>query len=236
MRFETDYQFVDRATKAKYVWLKYEPILRGRRILDVGAGECHLRQYLDDKAYYWGIGLGNTVDQIVDLEQECIPFEVDSFDCVLCLDVLEHIENVHELFDQLCRVAREHVVIALPNPWASFYSMLRHGYYRSDSAMKFYGLPVEPPEDRHKWFFSAQEAEDFLTYRARKNGMRIVQLDYSSFSSDARSPRLAFLRPRYQLRRFAQRALFHKHIDLKNLYAGTLWCVLAKQASIAVYG
>ena len=36
----TDYHYTDCETKAKYVWLKYQPILRGRKILDVGADEC----------------------------------------------------------------------------------------------------------------------------------------------------------------------------------------------------
>ena len=227
-RFATDFTFQDRQTKAKYVWLKYEPILRGKKLLDVGADECHLKQYLDADASYWGIGLGDKLDQIVNLETDGLPFEDNSFDCVLCLDVLEHIENIHEIFDHLCRVAREHVIIALPNPWGSLYSVLRHGFYQPDAPLKFYGLPVEPPEDRHKWFFSAEEAERFIIYRAAKNEMRVVQLDYSSYMREALSPKFAFLRLGYQLRRFAQRTLINEQIAMKNLYAGTLWVVLAK--------
>ena len=36
MTYQTDYHHTDRETKARYVWLKYQPILKGR-ILDVGA-------------------------------------------------------------------------------------------------------------------------------------------------------------------------------------------------------
>lgn len=233
-RFATDFAFHDRQTKAKYVWLKYESILRGKKILDVGADECHLKQHLDEDASYHGVGLGDKVDQVINLETDGLPFEDNSFDCVLCLDVLEHIENIHEIFNHLCRIAREHVIIALPNPWNSFYTSLRHGFYQPDVPLKFYGLPVEPPEDRHKWFFSAEEAERFIVYRAAKNGMRVIQLDYSSYKQEMFKPRFAFLRPRYWLRRIAQQTLINQQIDMKNFYAGTLWAVLAKQVNEGV--
>ncbi|GAG42554.1 unnamed protein product, partial [marine sediment metagenome] len=66
--------------------------------------ECHLKQHLDEGASYWGIGLGEHLDQQVNLEKEKIPFPENSFDCVLCLDVLEHLEHIHQVFDELCRV------------------------------------------------------------------------------------------------------------------------------------
>ena len=56
-RFHTDFRYTDRETKARYVWLKYQRILTGR-ILDVGADECYLRDYLDERAEYLGIGPG----------------------------------------------------------------------------------------------------------------------------------------------------------------------------------
>jgi SAM-dependent methyltransferase len=132
--FHTKYEYKDRETKAKYVWLKYRPILKGK-ILDVGADECYLRQYLDNPASYLGIGLGGNPDQKVDLERESIPFPDNSFGCVLCLDVLEHLDNIHKVFDELCRVSRRYVVISLPNPWASFWSILRSGGYQPDQPM-----------------------------------------------------------------------------------------------------
>ncbi len=102
------------------------------------------------------------MDRYVDLERDKLPFPDNSFDCVLCLDVLEHIENIHEIFDELCRVTCRYVIVSLPNPWADFYNMLRFGDYDVDRPLKFYGLPLEPPEDRHKWFFSNEEAEKFI--------------------------------------------------------------------------
>lgn len=208
-KFVTDYRYIDRQTKAKYVWEKYKRILTGR-ILDVGADECYLKSYLSSETFYWGIGLGGNPDQQVNLERERIPFDDDSFDCVLCLDVLEHLDNIHDVFDELCRVSRAYVIISLPNPWSSFYSMLFEKDYRPEQPLKFYGLPCEPPEDRHKWFFSPEEAEQFIRFRAKRNTMKIVQLDYEPGGNPEAVHKL---RP---------------DLNLSNLVAGPQWTVLLK--------
>ena len=218
--FQTDYRYTDRETKAKYVWLKYQPILRGRKILDVGADECSLKQHLDEAASYWGIGLGGHPDQQVDLEQGEIPFPDGSFDCVLCLDVLEHLEHIHQVFDECCRVARQHVIISLPNPLGIVYSRLRFGDYRPGQFTKFYGLPLEPPPDRHRWFFSYEEAEEFILYRAGLNRMRVLQMEPEGMGGEPT-----------RWRRLARMVLFRNDLNLKNLYGGTLWAVLEKIAN-----
>jgi SAM-dependent methyltransferase len=224
-RFRTDYKFTDRETKSKYVWLKYQHILQSQKILDVGADKCYLKQYLDEKAEYWGIGLGGSPDQQVDLEKQPIPFGDDSFDVVLCLDVLEHLENIHLVFDELCRVSSKFVVISLPNPWADFYNMLRSKNYKLGYPMKFYGLPLEKPEDRHKWFFSCDEAEKFVQYRAKINNFNIIQMDYDGMRNEGRG--IDGL-----MRRWARSVLFqNKDLNLKALYAKTLWVVLERKDS-----
>jgi len=222
--FHTDYCYSDRETKARYVWLKYKSILRGR-ILDVGADECHLKRYLPSDTEYWGIGLGGHPDQLVDLEREGIPFPENSFDCVLCLDVLEHLENIHEMFDDLCRVTRRFVIVSLPNPWKDFYNMLRHGEYQPGQPMKFYGLPFERPKDRHKWFFSSEEAEKFILYRAGKNGMRVIQIDYQGDVHEGQGWRRL-------IRIIARSILFRHDLNLKSIFRGTLWAVLEKPLGV----
>ena len=219
--FCTGYHYIDRETKAKYVWLKYRSILKGR-ILDVGADMVYLKQHLPGNGDYFGIGLGGSPDQEVDLEKNQIPFPDGSFDCVLCLDVLEHVDNIHEVFDELCRVTKRYVVISLPNPWQDFWNMLRSREYRPGQPMKFYGLPLEPPEDRHKWFFSNEEGEKFILYRAAKSGMKVIQVDNCGIPDKRRGWRRL-------LRVLAARVLLRKGFDLKNLNAGTLWAVLQKE-------
>lgn len=219
--FEVNFSYDDRASKAKYVWEKYKSILQGQKILDVGADQCHLKEHMDVDASYWGVGLGGNPDQQVDLEQNGLPFEDDEFDVVLCLDVLEHLENIHQVFDDLCRVARKHVIISLPNPLRCLWKRLCSEDYQPGQMMKFYGLPLEPPEDRHKWFFDAEEAERFIYYRAGKNGMHVVHLDFDSHFSPSRSKR-------GKVKALARRLLLRKDLELKRLYSGRLWAVLEK--------
>ena len=176
MLFHSDYKYTDRSSKAEYVWRKYRSILTGS-ILDVGADECHLKSHLDEDTSYLGIGLGGTPDRQVDLENG-VPFPDNSFDCVLCLDVLEHLENIHDVFDELCRIAKKYVILSLPNPHMVLLNYKKAELnYSDEQHIKFYGLPLEKPADRHRWFFSGEEACRFILYRAEKNGMQVIQLD-----------------------------------------------------------
>jgi len=221
VRFTTDFHYTDRTSKARYVWLKYGEILRGSRILDVGADECHLKEHLDPSATYWGVGKGGNPDQEVDLESGELPFADGSYDCVLCLDVLEHLENAHFIFDELCRVARRHLVVSFPNPWAVFWHMLRARDYRPRQPLKFYGLPPERPPDRHRWFFSQREAREFIEHRAANRGMQILQMDNESDVP----PRLDWKK------RWAMSILLRPDVDVESLYVGPLWAVLEKPSA-----
>lgn len=219
MEFQTGFRYFDRKTKARYVFEKYGQILKGE-ILDVGADACHLREHLGKGVKYTGIGFGEMVDREVDLEIEGIPYSDRSFDCVLCLDVLEHLENIHEFFDELCRVTRKWLIVSLPNPYNTFMSYLREGDYSDGQHMKFYGLPPEKPKERHKWFFAPDEAERFVRLRAEKNGMAVVQFD--SEESGKGGPGL----------RKAVAGLLDKNLSRivsdPLLHKGTMWAVLEK--------
>ena len=126
------------------------------------------------------------------------------------------------MFDELCRVSRKYVIVSLPNPWADFHHMLRFKDYRPGQALKFYGLPVEEPEDRHKWFFSAEEAERFIHYRAAKNSMRIIQMDFEASADEDSSwaRRLAT--------RLARCILYRRDLSLRATRNGRLWVLLQK--------
>jgi hypothetical protein len=223
MKFETKFIYTDRESKARYIYLKYKSILVGN-ILDVGADQCYLKEYLDDNAKYVGVGLySDKVDLKIDLEKQPLPYKDNSFDVVLCCDVLEHLDNIHEIFDKLCMVSKEYVIISLPNPHSVFWSYLKRGDYNEYQHLKFYGLPSEKPEDRHKWFFSTDEAENFIRYRANKNNMEIVQIDVEGSSP----PRIGVIE------KLIFNFLFRKYSNFlsnPNLYTGTLWAVLKKEA------
>lgn len=233
LQFHTDYIYVDRETKARFVYEKYRPILTGR-ILDVGADQCFLKRHLPEDVEYVGIGFGDNPDIVqVDLEEGKIPFSNSSFDCVLCLDVLEHLEDIHEIFDELCRVTNKWVIISLPNPWAVFMTYLQTGKYEADRNIKFYGLSKEKESDRHKWFFSSSEAKEFVSYRAAKNNMEVYDLYVEGGEGrDGLFVPKGF-RQRRRLRKIieARKLLFRRDLHFPDLYEGTQWYVLKKRAA-----
>lgn len=220
LSFRTDRSYASRHEKASYVYDKYGPLLTGQ-ILDVGADACHLKDLLGNGATYTGIGLGGQPDREVNLETQPIPFEDNHFDCVLCLDVLEHLDNAHAVFDSLCRVSRRYVIISLPNGWRDFLGMLFASPSRRTLDFKYYGFPIEKPEDRHKWFFSASQARTFLHARASKNGLKVLQIDTEG-EGRARTWPSALKRAALTI---AAHAL---SIDPTDLYYKTTWAVLEK--------
>lgn len=214
--FSINHLYTDRQSKAAYVWEKYQSILT-ESVLDVGADERFLKSHLSQPKKYMGVGIGGNPDIILDLEKEKLPFKKSSFTTVICLDVLEHINNPHEVFDQLCAISKKYVIISLPNAYAAFINLLLRGRYESDKPLKFYGIPLEMPDDRHKWFFSATEAENFIRYRAKKNKMKVVQIDFEDRKT--LSPIEAQILKR----------VFPKFPFQQDLNKGTLWAVLKKR-------
>lgn len=153
MKYTTDYNYTSREDKMFYVYKKYKSILDGKKIIDIGADRGYLRQHLPDTSSYTNIGFGPDILKEWNLENIPYPFKDKQFDTVLCLDVLEHLENIHAAFDECLRLAKEYVIISLPNAYQDFWNFLKNGKYMGRSSdMKFYGLPQERPEDRHRWF------------------------------------------------------------------------------------
>lgn len=173
MRYFAPRTYTNREEKAPYIAAKYRDILGGS-VLDVGCDQCYLRRHLRRPDLYIGVDLGPPADVVVNLDLEPLPFADGVFDTVVCTDVLEHLERIHAVFDGLCRIAREHVIISLPAPLNSLLADVAAG---REGWKKFYGLPLEPPADRHRWFFGFEDARLFMTHRAKKAGWRIEQLD-----------------------------------------------------------
>lgn len=215
--FNTNQSYIDRKTKAQFVFDKYQSILIGD-ILDVGADQAYLKPLLTPETNYIGIDLNaSELVQSVNLEREDFPFADGQFDCVLALDVLEHVDNIYEVFDSLCRVSSKYVIISLPNPWSTMIAAIQNGSYQEGIHLKFYGLPVDPPVDRHKWFFSASEAKRFVNARAKINQMQVIDIYIEST-----------LQPQAITDLLQVWGGLGKGIMPEDLYVGTQWYVLEK--------
>lgn len=199
--------YISRETRSEFIAKHFDPIIKGK-LLDVGCFEKALQSFLPRDIEYLGIDLYGKPDIVFDLESGPLPVKSRSFDVVVCADVLEHLENIHRVFDELLRVSREYVIVALPNCW--------HGNWRwvfpwkEMSSGKYYGLPKERPIDRHRWFFNATEAVNFLHNRAIANNCRIEMLD--------------FVIPQSLLKRFALRVILQSNYT--NWAASSIWAVV----------
>lgn len=60
------------------------------------------------------------------LDATTLPFNDDAFDAVMCLEVLEHLSDPGQALAELCRVARDFVLVSVPDePFFSFGNLLR---------------------------------------------------------------------------------------------------------------
>jgi len=206
--YDTTLTYSDRATKALYIARKYAPILT-TSVLDVGCDQKLLATHLPAGVRYVGVDLAPPADVCVNLDEQPLPFAARSFGTVVCTDVLEHLERIHSVFDQLCTIAASRVVLSLPNPARNFVFSLRAG---TQGKQKFYGLPLDPPADRHRWFFDAEEARAFVGLRAQRNGFGVEHMHHEDS--------------------WVSTILSSKGEDLSAspaLRDGTLWAVLRRQ-------
>jgi SAM-dependent methyltransferase len=202
--------FPKRADRSAYVAARFRPYLSGR-VLDVGCDQAVLRQLLPE-ADYTGVDISGSPDIRLDLSRvDRLPFDDASFHAVLCTDVLEHLDNLHGLFGELVRVTGKHLIVSLPNCWAGARKPLRRG----TGAIAHYGLPSEPPPDRHRWFFSLSEAEAFLQGQADRHQLQVLEMHATE-------------KPRWLPVRWLRRLLVPRADRYLNLYAHTLWVVYEK--------
>jgi hypothetical protein len=144
----------------------------GGKILDVGSRHNTIREVLKKDATL--VDKNNPNLPAFDLEKEALPFSDKQFDTVVCMDTLEHVDRAHGVIADLCRASKEYVIISLPNCWRGMMKPIVHG----GGGLGSYGFPPEAPFDRHRWFFSTEDIEQFLIYNAAKNGFAVEDIAY----------------------------------------------------------
>jgi SAM-dependent methyltransferase len=150
--------FDARQDRTRWLYGQFASVFQQGRVLDVGCYQAPMRQFVG-RERYTGVDFVGDPDVELNLETcTALPFEDRSFDTVMCIEVLEHLTNLHALARDLFRVADRHVLISLPNAWRDARVKIERGHGR----IAHYGLPLEPPKDRHKWFFNVTEAREFL--------------------------------------------------------------------------
>lgn len=171
MNFSRKYDFFNnREGRAAFIAKTFAPeIAASANILDVGCDYNTLKKIVGSKVI--GVDLYGEPDFKVDFEKEKLSrFRDSEFDMVVCTEVLEHLENFHEMFDELMRTSNRFVLISLPNCMSLF---ARIGILFQGNAGKFYGLPSTKPDDRHRWFFSHTDIEKFFQHYTTHHSVSI---------------------------------------------------------------
>jgi len=186
-----------------------------KNILNVGGGgERHLSKYLKEKNIF-EIDISGDNDLEINLDKvDRLPFCNNQFDTVVCLDVLEHLENFHKILNEITRVSSRYIFISLPNCSSLFLPILlnkrrfkkKEGYFH-----KYYGLPIDYPHDRHRWFFTVQDIEYFFLDFAKKNNLIVNFLSHN---------RKKFF---YRFLKF-----FFGERLIKELFLNSIWIILEK--------
>lgn len=93
--------------------------IRGSKILEVGSRNINgsFRSFLEKNNDYTGVDMvkGSGVDRIVLISDLVQVFDVDSFDVVVCTEVLEHVEDILGAISQLKLVSRDKLVVTVPS-------------------------------------------------------------------------------------------------------------------------
>jgi len=202
--------FRTRLERAQFIAARLRGYFSGK-VLDVGCDEAHLKTLLSLRDYV-GIDVCGKPDLRLNLEQIArLPFSDAFFDCVICCEVLEHLENLHFIFSELVRVSRRYLIVSLPNNWGN----ARRPIERGRGSIGHYGLPLRAPPDRHKWFFGLSEAKEFLEGQAAENKLKVLEA-------------FATVKPRHRLVSALRHLRFPNQLAYLNRYAHTYWTVLEK--------
>ena len=202
---------VQREKRSEYVAKRFSTLFDRKKVLDVGCFEAPLRELLKT-ADYTGIDFVGKPDIQINLQESSrLPFDEGSFDTVICIDVLEHLDNLHHVFSELVRVSNKNIIVSLPNCWRD----ARLKIARGKGSFAHYGLPSKKPDDRHRWFFNITQAHQFMKDHEALSGLKIEEC---FVTEQAKKPVLSFLR---RLRYPGERYL--------NRYAQTIWVIYSKR-------
>ena len=146
------------------------PQIRDGVLVDVGCRRASGQVRPDRNLRYYGLDRIGTADVLADLAQG-LPFVDQGVDIVLALDVLEHVDDIHAAFAEVCRVASRLVAITLPNVYEI---KGRWRFLRGAPLSGKYGLPDEAPPDRHRWIFSLDEARRFCRECGMRSGFAVL--------------------------------------------------------------
>jgi len=151
---------------------KYLLEKKGKEFLEIGGGEVGCKFHKNLAGSYTGIDVlipKNKPEKFVqqDLEKNPrFPFKDNSFDAIIASDVLEHLNNRHEIMEEMKRVLKEDgiIIISLPNEF-SYQPVWYH--------IKGVDWMMSGTDYGHKYMYGIKTAREYLNKH-----LKIVQEKY----------------------------------------------------------
>ncbi len=132
LRLMIDFQVLTVYYDVKYFLSKTQGSL-----LDVGCGESPYRFLKNKKTTkYFGLDIidsdkfGYVKNDITHFDGNTIPFDNDSFENIMCTEVLEHVLDYQRLVDEIYRVSKKDGITIFTIPWSARYHYVPYDYYR----------------------------------------------------------------------------------------------------------
>lgn len=106
-------------------------------VLDIGCGQSPYKFLLNTReTKYFGIDIieasefGYNNPDITPFDGKNIPFESETFDAVICTEVLEHVQDYQYLIDEIHRTTKKNADIIVTIPWSARYHYIPYDYFR----------------------------------------------------------------------------------------------------------
>ena len=137
--------------------------LNGDNVLDIGCREMILKEYLEGNFDYLGLDYiskkSNASDFINHNLGKGLPDNLNNIDTIVALDVLEHIENIHDVYKEFFSITNKTIVVALPN---IAYYKFRINFLIKGVLSGKYIFSEEKVLDRHRWIPNYQSIDKFI--------------------------------------------------------------------------
>ena len=150
----------------------------GDKVLDIGCREMILKEYLEGNFNYLGLDYiskkSNAPDFINHNLEKGLPDNLINIDTIVALDVLEHIDNIHDVYREFFFIADKTVVVALPN---MAYYKFRINFLIKGVLSGKYIFSEKKILDRHRWIPNYQSIDKFI-YENTPSGWAIKTVDY----------------------------------------------------------
>ena len=188
-------------------------------VLNVGGSAAnHLKSLMPNRTIT-AVDIDPKADIEFDLDSDDqLPVKEKKPDLIVALDVLEHLEKFHERLDEILDLASDGIIVSLPiSSSETARILLRPSSYRRKGSTeatfsKYYGLPLERPEDRHRWYIYGSDILQ-LAASLEKRGY-VVHVGFDTlFKSKALSNLII--------------TFFGRHL-LPNLISKWVWLVVTK--------